>query len=198
MDIDRVFPGAIIGKRELRSLILSYRRYGRLKDTEKTLFKSIIYSKEDNEYFNQPLWSLALFIKSKLREDLSLRHFKIAKRWISRGYYSRLLMTFYKENPGYIVNNQKAVYKEFLFQGFVKLENYIDKDLRDKRTKTRYDYIMSNQDILGIRFIYPKKMSSNYKLLYKQGQRNTNIKLGQDYYNKIGIPGYTCYRYANH
>ena len=197
MDIDRVFPGAIIGKRELRSLILSYRRYGRLKDTEKTLFKNTIYSK-DGKYFNQPLWSLALLIKSRLREDLSIRHFKIANRWISRGYYARLLMAFYIKHPGYIVNNQKAVYKEFLFQGFVKLENYTDKDLRDKRTKTKYDYIMSNRDILGIRFIYPKKMSNNYKLLYKRGQLNTHIKVGQDYYNKIGIPGYTCYRYANY
>lgn len=201
MDIGKVFPGATIGKRELRSLILSYRRYGKLKDTEKKLFQEIILSKNeylDQPYLNQSVWSLALYIKFKLGKPLSLKHFKIAKTWVDTGDFNKLLSKFYITNPNYKVTNLKAIYKEFVFQGFVDMSTYTYKDLVDKKTKTRYDYIMSNIDILGVRFIYPKRLSSNYKILYKRGKRNPQVASGQDYFNRFGIPGYTYYRYANY
>ncbi len=196
MDIDKVFPGATIGKRELRSLILSYRRYGKLKATEKKLFEKIISSKD--EYLNPQIWSLALHIKFKLREPLSPKHFRVAKRWVDLGYFSKLESKFYITNPNYRITHLKALYKEFIFRGFVDIRTYTDKDLIDRKTKTRYDYIISNIDILGVRFIYPKRLSSNYKILYKRGIRNPKVANGNDYFNRFGIPGYTWYRYANY
>ena len=90
---------------------------------------------------------------------------------MDRGKYQTLLKGFYLTNPNYIIKNLVAVEKELIFQGFIKLEDYTDKDLRNKKTRTRYDYIMANQDILGTRYIYPKRLSGNYKILYKRGQR---------------------------
>lgn len=201
MDIDKVFPGATIGKRELRSLILSYRRYGKLKDTEKKLFEKIILSKDehlDQPYLNPRIWSLALHIKFKLCRPLSPKHFKIAKTWVDKGYLNKILSKFYITHPNYRVTNLRAIYREFIFQGFVDIRTYTDKNLVDSKTKTRYDYIMSNRDILGIRFIYPKRLSSNYKILYKRGIRNPKVVYGYTYFENFGIPGYTCYRYSNY
>lgn len=196
MDIDKVFPGATIKRRELRYLILSYKRYGKLKDIEKNLFQKIISSR--SKYNNSQVWSLALCIRFKLGEVLSVKHFRVAYKWYSKGHYHKLLSDFYTKNPNYRVKSLKAVYKEFIFQGFVRLEDYTTRDLRNKRVFTRYDYIMSNIDILGTRFIYPIRLSSNYKILYKRGIRNPKIFNGMDYFNRFGVPGYTCYRYASY
>lgn len=196
MDIVKVFPGATIKERELRSLILSYRRYEKLGDKEKRLFREIVSS--NNKYNNPCVWSLALHISFVLKEKLSLKHFRIAYRWDKKGLYQKLLIDFYNKYPTYKVSSLRSVYKEFLFQGFVKLEDFTDKDLRNKKTPTRYDYIMSNIDILGTRFIYPLRLSGNYKILYKRGIRNPKVLYGMDYFNRFGIPGYTCYRYGNY
>ena len=151
-----------------------------------------------DSYFDQRIWSLALHIRVKLREPLSSKHFRIAKRWVDTGLFNKLLSQFYLSYPNYRVTNQKAIYKEFIFQGFVDLSTYTDKNLIDRKTNTRYDYIMANTDILGVRFIYPKRLSTNYKILYKRGKRNPKVTYGLDYFNRFGVPGYTCYRFANH
>ena len=73
--------------------------------------------------------------------------------------------------------NEKYIYKELLFQGFIK-----ESDFKKKR---KCNYIISNRQIMGNLLIFPMHGALNHNLIIKG---YPNIYTLND---KIGLSGYT-------
>lgn len=73
--------------------------------------------------------------------------------------------------------NKRYIYQEFLFKGFVHIEDF--------SPKKKFSYITSNQRICGHMMIFPKHFSTEYKY-QKKGYENPYYAM-----SKIGIAGFT-------
>ena len=178
MDIDKVFPGHTMTPRSIRSIELSYRRYGKLKATEKKIFDGVKHK------YPPTVWKLALHIRFTLHKPLKERYFKIANKWTSleNGPLSKwnLLVSEYQHNGGiYCIYNasnknyeelDKFLYKELIFEGFIPLDDY-------NRVHHKL-YISANRLLHGTQLIYPKAF----------------IPYTENIYGMYGIPGITSYK----
>ena len=165
--------------RDIRSIVLSYRRFARLSPSQKEILKS--YGKEVTHSI---IGDLSLhFLK---REHLSMRRsIRKSKRVIKRGLWDEFLtsLTISKGCP--IPNlSEKDLKKQLEYRGFVPLEKY------PKYNPDKYCYIMANRLIEGKEYIYPAKFTHNYKLM-KKGIPDIHKEFAL-----IAIMGYTRIQYS--
>lgn len=74
--------------------------------------------------------------------------------------------------------------KALLFQGFVPMDSI--------KIRSAYAYIMTNRMIEGKIWVYPLRLSDNYKTMQK-GKYKSYTEL----FGKVGIPGITKIQYSN-
>lgn len=170
MDIEKVFPQLTLGTRETRSLLLSYRRYARLKDYEKKMFDKLAHG------YSPVVRQIALHIKYKRKKSLKKRYFDIANKWVTTREWLKV-----KISLNYI--QDRYLLKELTFQGFVEIGNI--------RINPKYGYFVTNRFIRGKLLVYPKKFSDNYYTLKK-----TRKPFYQYYMGSYGIPGIIKYCYS--
>lgn len=162
-----------LGERDYRSVILSYRIYKRLPQNEKVEFDKI--------FLNYPplIGSLALFLWKYYQGRVKMQKILFIKA------QRDLLDLFDKasiEFAGYLPKD-RFLKKSLLFQGFVSLESI--------KVRKAYAYIMTNRVIENKIWIYPIRLSDNYKTM-KNGKYHFYIEL----FGKVGIPGITKIKYS--
>lgn len=79
---------------------------------------------------------------------------------------------------------ERFIKKSLLFQGFTSLESI--------KLRSSYAYIMTNRLIENKIWVYPIRLSDNYKTM-KKGKYLSYT----EYFGKVGIPGITKIRYSN-
>lgn len=79
---------------------------------------------------------------------------------------------------------ERFIKKSLLFQGFISLENI--------KLRSSYAYIMTNRMIENKIWVYPIRLSDNYKSIQKR-----KYKFYTEVFGKVGIPGITKIRYSN-
>lgn len=172
MDKDKAYLPIISGERDYISVNLCYRIYRHLSQKEKDSFDSIA-----NEY--PPLVrALALYVHKSKGIPFSRKLFNIM---LTKG-----IDTFDEASLRFIgyLPKERFLKKALIFQGFVPLSQY---KIRDK-----YSYIMTNRMIEGEYYIYPLRLSDDYRTLQKgKYQFYTNL------YGKVGIPGIIRIKYSN-
>lgn len=77
---------------------------------------------------------------------------------------------------------ERFIKKSLLFQGFVSLESI--------KLRRSYAYIMTNRMIENQIWVYPIRLSDNYKIKGK-------YKSYTEVFGKVGIPGITKIKYSN-
>ena len=178
MAIDQVFQDIILSKRKVRSLGLSYRIYGHLKDSDQKIFNKYKYS------YPPLIRSIALHLFKKSNKSFNKAYFKQAEELCPR------LINLYRD---FIIKNgiyssqfkaDKYIVKELVFQGFVPMEDF--------KLNSRYGYFRTNRRIEGKFYIYPMKFSDDYSTL-RRGKYPYYI----NYLGLIGIPGLIKYQYSN-
>ena len=80
---------------------------------------------------------------------------------------------------------ERFIKKSLLFQGFVPLESSI-------KLRRSYAYIMTNRMIENKIWVYPIRLSDNYKTMIKG-----KYKSYTEVFGKVGIPGITKIKYSN-
>ena len=160
-------------ERDYRSVILSYRIYNRLPQNEKVEF--------DRNFLNYPplIGSLALFLWKYYQGRVKMQKILFIKA-------QRDLLDLFDrasiEFAGYLPKD-RFLKKSLLFQGFVSLESI--------KVRKAYAYIMTNRMIENQIWIYPIRLSDNYKTM-KNGKHHFYTEL----FGKIGIPGITKIKYS--
>ena len=172
MDNGRAYLPSISTKRDYRSVLLSYRIYNRLNPEEKNRF---------NIFFLQypPLVSsLALYLRKKMNIPIQKVLFIKAQR--------DMLDIFDEASLKFIgyLPKERFIKKSLLFQGFISLG--------DIKLRSSYAYIMTNRMIENKIWVYPIRLSDNYKSIQKG-----KYKLYTEVFGKVGIPGITKIRYSN-
>lgn len=162
-----------LGERDYRSVILSYRIYKRLPQNEKVEFDKI--------FLNYPplIGSLALFLWKYYQGRVKMQKILFIKA------QRDLLDLFDKasiEFAGYLPKD-RFLKKSLLFQGFVSLESI--------KVRKAYAYIITNRVIENKIWIYPIRLSDNYKTM-KNGKYHFYTEL----FGKVGIPGITKIKYS--
>lgn len=76
---------------------------------------------------------------------------------------------------------ERFIKKSLLFQGFVPLESI--------KLRRSYAYIMTNRMIENKIWVYPIRLSDNYKTM--------KYKSYIEVFGKVGIPGITKIKYSN-
>ncbi len=79
---------------------------------------------------------------------------------------------------------ERFIKKSLLFQGFTSLESI--------KLRSSYAYIMTNRLIENKIWVYPIRLSDNYKTM-KKGKYLSYTEV----FGKVGIPGITKIRYSN-
>lgn len=79
---------------------------------------------------------------------------------------------------------ERFIKKSLLFQGFISLESI--------KLRSSYAYIMTNRLIENKIWVYPIRLSDNYKIM-KKGKYLSYTEV----FGKVGIPGITKIRYSN-
>lgn len=79
---------------------------------------------------------------------------------------------------------ERFIKKSLLFQGFVSLENL--------KIRKAYAYIMTNRMIENQIWVYPIRLSDNYKTM----QKGKHI-FYTEIFGKVGIPGITKIKYSD-
>lgn len=79
---------------------------------------------------------------------------------------------------------ERFIKKSLLFQGFVPLE--------DIKIRKSYAYIMTNRMIENKIWVYPVRLSDNYRIM-KKGKYKSYTEV----FGKVGIPGITKIRYSD-
>lgn len=79
---------------------------------------------------------------------------------------------------------ERFIKKSLLFQGFISLEGI--------KLRSSYAYIMTNRMIENKIWVYPIRLSDNYKSIPKG-----KYKFYTEVFGKVGIPGITKIRYSN-
>lgn len=79
---------------------------------------------------------------------------------------------------------ERFIKKSLLFQGFISLEGI--------KLRSSYAYIMTNRMIENKIWVYPIRLSDNYKSIQKE-----KYKFYTEVFGKVGIPGITKIRYSN-
>lgn len=179
MDIDKVFRGLTITKRRVRSLELTYRRYYKLKTSEKKIFDT------KRCKYTPLVCSLAIELSKITKEPLKGYHFRIASKLI-KPYLNKVTLaamndflicpTSYKDS--------KYLIRELEFQGFIPLSSY-------KPKFKKYGYFMTNRPLNGVTYIYPKKFGDTHKALSKGCPYYT------EYMGQYGIQGIIKFRYSD-
>ena len=93
---------------------------------------------------------------------------------------------FYRESLNHLgwLPDKRHLVKALTFQGFVPVSQY--------KIKSQYAYIMTNRMLESEYWIFPIRLSDNYKNLQKQKyQFYTHI------FGKVGIPGITKIKYSD-
>lgn len=80
---------------------------------------------------------------------------------------------------------ERFIKKSLLFQCFVPLE--------DIKIRKSYAYIMTNRMIENKIWVYPVRLSDNYRIM-KKGKK---YKSYTEVFGKVGIPGITKIRYSS-
>lgn len=172
-------------------MTLSYRIYGKLKDTDQIFFNQV---REDYYPIERSL-ALYLWLWYDKDKPLKLKHFRLARRllplyeeeirtkvittnWLY--IYSPEAISIHKKIPPR--SNLSFILKELEFQGFVPLNTI--------RINKKYGYFMTNIPLHGTIYVYPKKFTDSYKTL------NRNKPYYQEAMGKIGIMGLTKYQYS--
>lgn len=79
---------------------------------------------------------------------------------------------------------ERFIKKSLLFQGFISLESI--------KLRSSYAYIMTNRLIENKIWVYPIRLSDNYKTMIKGKYHSYTEVIG-----KVGIPGITKIKYSN-
>jgi hypothetical protein len=79
---------------------------------------------------------------------------------------------------------ERFIKKSLLFQGFISLG--------DIKLRSSYAYIMTNRMIENKIWVYPIRLSDNYKSIQKG-----KYKFYTEVFGKVGIPGITKIIYSN-
>lgn len=79
---------------------------------------------------------------------------------------------------------ERFIKKSLLFQCFVPLENI--------KIRKSYAYIMTNRMIENKIWVYPVKLSDNYRIM-KKGKYKSYTEV----FGKVGIPGITKIKYSD-
>lgn len=122
--------------------------------------------------------SLALYLRKKLDIPIQKVLFIKAQR--------DMLDIFYNESLNHLgwVPKERHLVKALIFQGFQPLKDY---KVRDK-----YAYIMTNRMLENDYWVFPVRLSDNYKTL-----QNGKYQFYQNLYGMVGIPGITKIKYSN-
>ena len=175
MDIEKVFPQLSIGTREIRSLLLSYRRYARLTESERKIYEEFAHG------YSITTRQLALHIKSKRKKSLKKKYFDIAKSWLDSGDINPIII---KCASRISKISDKYLAKEFKFHGFVNINTI--------KYNNKYGYFMVNRELDGELLVYPKKFTDNYYTMIRGKHPNY-----QNYMGWYTIPGLTRYQYSD-
>lgn len=173
-DIERNLIKSTEGPRLMRSIILSYRRYGHLTQTEKNIFN------RSKPKLRPRVWAIALYLKKVYGTSFKAKYFKEAEK------YTDLYDEAYIKYMTHIntIPDQYLI-KQLKWEGWVTLEEY--GKLRDK-----FSYTMTNRKLDSHIWVYPMKFADNYQTLQKG-----KYPFYQKYFGDIGIPGITKISYSN-
>lgn len=174
MDTGKVFPGLTMSKSKERSLRLSYRRYARLKDSQKRKFEKFAPG------YSPMVWQIALAIKAQLGTPLKRKYFKIAQKWIESGDWDKVELNMLSNGFNCSQVNDRYLYKELIFQGFV--------DASSVKLNSKYGYFMTNRLVNNKLLVYPKKLGDSYYNLRKGKHPHFSSQMGL-----YGIPGIIRY-----
>lgn len=143
---------------------LGYRRFKKLTPEEKRIYtKSNLYPLEKE---------LALKYKK-----VSGKTIEQSLKWAKRKYNKFIKYLNTIDDCRNYEYNEKYIYKELLFQGFIKESEF--------KKKRKCNYIISNRQIMGNLLIFPMHGALNHNLIIKG---YPNIYTLND---KIGLSGYT-------
>jgi len=172
MDNGKAYLPSISGRREYKSILLSYRIYNRLSQEEKIKYN--IFSLQ----YPPLVCSLALYLRKKLDIPIQKVLFIKAQR--------DMLEIFDKASLKFLgyLPKERFIKKSLLFQGFVSLESI--------KLRRSYAYIMTNRMIENQIWVYPIRLSDNYKTMIKG-----KYKSYTEVFGKVGIPGITKIKYSN-
>ena len=172
MDNGKAYLPSISGRREYKSILLSYRIYNRLSQEEKNKYN--IFSLQ----YPPLVCSLALYLRRKLDIPIQKVLFIKAQRDMLEIFDEASLKFL-----GYLPK-ERFIKKSLLFQGFVSLESI--------KLRRSYAYIMTNRMIENQIWVYPIRLSDNYKTMIKG-----KYKSYTEVFGKVGIPGITKIKYSN-
>lgn len=172
MDNGKAYLPSISEKREYRCVLLSYRIYRRLSQEEKDKY-DILSSK-----YTPLVCSLALYLRKKMNIPIQKVLFIKAQRDMV-DIFDEASLKF----TGYLPK-ERFLKKALLFQGFVSLESI--------KLRSKYAYIMTNRMIEGKTWVYPIKLSDNYKTMQK-GKYQFYTEL----FGRVGIQGIIKVKYSD-
>ena len=172
MDNGKAYLPSIQGKRDYKSILLSYRIYNRLSQEEKHKFNLLFLQ------YPPLVSSLALYLRKKMNIPIQKVLFIKAQRDMLEIFDEASLKFL-----GYLPK-ERFIKKSLLFQGFVPLESI--------KLRRSYAYIMTNRMIENKIWVYPIRLSDNYKTMIK-GKYKSHTEV----FGKVGIPGITKIKYSN-
>lgn len=172
MDNGKAYLPSIQGKRDYKSILLSYRIYNRLSQEEKNKFNLLFLQ------YPPLVSSLALYLRKKMNIPIQKVLFIKAQRDMLEIFDEASLKFL-----GYLPK-ERFIKKSLLFQGFVPLESI--------KLRRSYAYIMTNRMIENKIWVYPIRLSDNYKTMVKG-----KYKSYTEVFGKVGIPGITKIKYSN-
>jgi hypothetical protein len=172
MDNGKAYLPSISGRREYKSILLSYRIYNRLSQEEKHKYN--IFSLQ----YPPLVCSLALYLRKKLDIPIQKVLFIKAQR--------DMLNIFYDESLNHLgwQPKERFLVKALRFQGFTPVSKY--------RMRSKYAYIMTNRMLENEYWVFPMRLADNYKSM-----QNPKYKFYTEVFGKVGIPGIIKIKYSN-
>jgi hypothetical protein len=172
MDNGKAYLPSISTLRDYRSVLLSYRIYNKLSPEERHRFNILFLQ------YPPLVSSLALYLRKKMNIPIQKVLFIKAQRDMI-DIFDEASLKFI----GYLPK-ERFIKKSLLFQGFTSLESI--------KLRSSYAYIMTNRLIENKIWVYPIRLSDNYKTM-KKGKYLSYTEV----FGKVGIPGITKIRYSN-
>ena len=172
MDNGKAYLPTISGRREYKSVLLSYRIYNRLSQEEKHKYNILSLQ------YPPLVCSLALYLRKKLDIPIQKVLFIKAQR--------DMLDIFYDESLNHLgwQPKERFLVKALRFQGFTPVSKY--------RMRSKYAYIMTNRMLENEYWVFPMRLADNYKSM-----QNLKYKFYTEVFGKVGIPGIIKIKYSN-
>lgn len=176
---------AIHGIKDVRSIGLSYRRYGRLNEKQKNKFDKL-RSLEKYKYHGEAL-GILLYYTYKGLLNISRGSMEIILGNLTK--IKRRMLDIQLNGSSFITkhwltkNIEKKVTRQFLFLGFVPLNEF--------RLRHGYAYMSSSRSLDGVTYIYPMRLVDDYRKM------RPGYFQWQQIFENNGIPGYTRIWYSH-